>query len=684
MSLSNSQEYRSTTAYGNVDPEIWHTLRYSFDRPSEIQPTLFLKHLLQYDVADLKWKACKYRCPERFKEAYLSSTTAPDRFAALTRIIDDAHIRARKFVRAALKKRAQAEKKDTVESRMSWTDIVNSDDICVIDMSRAEFMKGSSRPSVQAEQAALERKRKKDQADSEQSKRLRQSTTDDHATDSTVVDDKAEEKTDTPDKTNPDAEDTAAVQEKVTFEKAMSLLLRGVKRRLYYTQARRRYIVTLMVTGSKIQLGCFDRSAITVTEPIDIFKNPKMFVLVVVALFAGDRRHFGYEPHISLPTELAPHGLLRLPASRALDEEGNPLVEDAVFLISDEAISIEHMIVGRATVVLPVERCCPDIPTTITTPSPLVAKIGWPFACREDEARLICDVRKKVDPRWAAHIPRVECTLDIDNSEELGLLPHYLWKEQWNRVDRPALRFLVVERLEHINDVRSLEEFKSVFLDIVRFHRVAYLKASIIQGDLNTSNLMLKRDADGRAIGVLNDWDMAQHIDDRSKESKSAFGGGTAAFMALDLLRDTKRHQMYRHDLESFIWILIWSVFHLELGPEGTVPGAGAGDHGKPIVNWDADGFNMMWYSKVALLMNGPDVASWKVQEAFKPLHEQWVMPLFKMLKMAHEVQSKRPKRHWFGPLQFTDHMNEETLGGHMTYEKFMEAIGEDPSLPDL
>ncbi|KAA1470057.1 hypothetical protein DENSPDRAFT_835761 [Dentipellis sp. KUC8613] len=674
---------------------MWHALQCSFNRPSEIQPTLFLNHLLQYDAADLKWRACKYRCPERFKDAYLSSTTAPDRFAALARIIDDAHIRARRFVRAALKKRAQGEKKDAVESRMSWTDIVNSDDICVIDMSCAEFMKGSSRPTVQAEQAALENKRKSDQAESEQSKHLRQSTTDDHATDSEVAGNKTEEKNDTADEAGPgsgsgsdsdsdsDHEDTAVSQE-TTFGRAMSLLLRGVRRRLYYTQARRRYIVTLMVSGSEIRLGCFDRSAITVTEPIDIFKHPKMFVVAVVALFAGDRRHFGYEPHISLPTELAPHGLLHMPASRSLDEEGNPLAEDAVFLISDEAISLEHMIIGRATVVLPVERCNPDIPTTITTPSPLVAKIGWPLARREDEARIICDVRKKVGARWAPHIPRVDCSLEISSSEELGLLPHYMWKEQWYRVKRPALRFLVVERLEHMTDVRSLEEFESVFLDIVRFHRVAYLKAHIIQGDLNTSNLMLKRNTDGKAIGVLNDWDMAQRIDEQLKEAKSEFGGGTTAFMALDLLRQTTRCQMYRHDLESFIWILIWCVFHFEFESKEAVPEVDAGEHIEPIMNWDADGNNMMWYEKVHLLEKGPDVASWKVQDAFKPLHEKWVVPLFKMLKTAHEVQSKRPTRLWYGRVQFTDNLREDTLGGYMTYKKFMEAIGEDPSLPDI
>jgi hypothetical protein len=68
---------------------------------------------------------------------------------------------------------------------------------------------------------------------------------------------------------------------------------------------------------------------------------------------------------------------------------------------------------------------------------------------------------------------------------------------------------------------------------------------------------------DGKRIGVLNDYDLSSLADDPCPRGNERTG--TVPFMALDLLspnaqRGEVKH-LYRHDLESFIWVFIWICF---------------------------------------------------------------------------------------------------------------------------
>jgi hypothetical protein len=67
----------------------------------------------------------------------------------------------------------------------------------------------------------------------------------------------------------------------------------------------------------------------------------------------------------------------------------------------------------------------------------------------------------------------------------------------------------------------------------------------------------------GKWIGVLNDYDLSSLADDPYPRGNERTG--TVPFMALDLLSaDAQRGEvkhLYRHDLESFIWVFIWICF---------------------------------------------------------------------------------------------------------------------------
>jgi hypothetical protein len=77
---------------------------------------------------------------------------------------------------------------------------------------------------------------------------------------------------------------------------------------------------------------------------------------------------------------------------------------------------------------------------------------------------------------------------------------------------------------------------------------------------------MVYKTASGVWIGVLNDYDLSSTRDTPTGKERT----GTIPFMAMDLLTDEaiegKVEHLYRHDAESFIWVLTWVSLRYENG----------------------------------------------------------------------------------------------------------------------
>lgn len=69
-----------------------------------------------------------------------------------------------------------------------------------------------------------------------------------------------------------------------------------------------------------------------------------------------------------------------------------------------------------------------------------------------------------------------------------------------------------------------------------------------------------------RKLGILNDFDLASFISlgEASPKQEGYLRTGTKAFMALELLQDTAIsggvRRLYRHELESFAWVLLYAA----------------------------------------------------------------------------------------------------------------------------
>jgi serine/threonine protein kinase len=192
-------------------------------------------------------------------------------------------------------------------------------------------------------------------------------------------------------------------------------------------------------------------------------------------------------------------------------------------------------------------------------------------------------------------------------------------------------------------------------------YRWLYEYAGIIHRDISLDNLMLRKEGD-KVYGVLNDMDLAVTVGVESTSSKQRTG--TKPFMAIDLLRPEPPVHMYRHDLESMFYVLVWITSRFHDGKE--IADA-------PLQEWADQGGAALVKEKNSFIMSDPP----PLTPEFEPLG-RWVVSLHKTMRngfsawteyrseLAIAVRSKTTY-----PPTFAD----ETLGGFVTFDTFQAIL---------
>ncbi|OAA62914.1 serine/threonine-protein kinase Sgk2 [Cordyceps fumosorosea ARSEF 2679] len=106
-----------------------------------------------------------------------------------------------------------------------------------------------------------------------------------------------------------------------------------------------------------------------------------------------------------------------------------------------------------------------------------------------------------------------------------------------------------------LSDFSTIRELLEALHDAIRAHRSLYLKGGILHRDISSNNIIIPSPgkADGFK-GMLIDLDLAKKRD--SGPSGARHRTGTMQFMAIEVLRGLDH--TYRHDLESFFYVLLW------------------------------------------------------------------------------------------------------------------------------
>ena len=137
-----------------------------------------------------------------------------------------------------------------------------------------------------------------------------------------------------------------------------------------------------------------------------------------------------------------------------------------------------------------------------------------------------------------------------------------------------------------------------------------------------------------------------------------------------DELRLPKYH-LYRYDLESFLYILIWAATHYELdtGVRRRTP------QFSQLVQWEDPNLDAVMAAKqklfsshayLALLKRGSVIKQWS------GLWDDWIKPLVSMFQDGFFAADAA------GKAEDPD-FDYESCGGRITFAKFMSTIGETP-----
>jgi hypothetical protein len=96
----------------------------------------------------------------------------------------------------------------------------------------------------------------------------------------------------------------------------------------------------------------------------------------------------------------------------------------------------------------------------------------------------------------------------------------------------------------------------------------ALWQAGVLHRDVSPGNLMWYWGEDDTLVGVLNDYDLSSLATVQGPDGNERTG--TVPFMAIDLLTEKGQRgevkHLYRHDLESFMWVLVWVSFRYKDG----------------------------------------------------------------------------------------------------------------------
>ncbi|KAK2590651.1 hypothetical protein QQS21_011664 [Conoideocrella luteorostrata] len=149
-----------------------------------------------------------------------------------------------------------------------------------------------------------------------------------------------------------------------------------------------------------------------------------------------------------------------------------------------------------------------------------------------------------------------------------------------------------------ISDFKSARKLLEALRDAIRAHQSLYTKGRILHRDISSNNIIITEPSEpgpGGFKGMLIDLDLAKERD--GKPSGARNQTGTMQFMAIEVLRGVDH--TYRHDLESFFYVLLWMCARCAWDSEKKLCGD---DEAKPIESdlrtWEVGNFKQIAKAK--------------------------------------------------------------------------------------
>jgi hypothetical protein len=165
-----------------------------------------------------------------------------------------------------------------------------------------------------------------------------------------------------------------------------------------------------------------------------------------------------------------------------------------------------------------------------------------------------------------------------------------------------------------------------------------------------------------KVYGVLNDLDLAVDADVQSASSKQRTG--TKPFIAIDLLQPDPPVHVYRHDLESMFYVLVWITSRFHGGEE--IADA-------PLREWEDQGGATLVDKKHSFILSEPPLPTLEFD-----LLGRWVASMQKMMRNGFSARMEYRSEFAIAVRSKTMHpptFDNETLGGFVTFDIFQAIL---------
>nr|KMM68200.1 hypothetical protein CPAG_04531 [Coccidioides posadasii RMSCC 3488] len=167
--------------------------------------------------------------------------------------------------------------------------------------------------------------------------------------------------------------------------------------------------------------------------------------------------------------------------------------------------------------------------------------------------------RSKSNSRQSS-APQNEVTYDVKEAQGASLLA-----PSDSAYDNRVFHCLVIFPAGRpIHNYKSPLELLEALRDAVKAHRSLYSKGNILHRDISENNIIITDSKKTGFAGMLIDMDLAKELG--TGRSGARYRTGTMEFMAIEVLLNIDH--TYRHDLESFFYVLIWQCARRGWGEE--------------------------------------------------------------------------------------------------------------------
>ena len=372
--------------------------------------------------------------------------------------------------------------------------------------------------------------------------------------------------------------------------KSRLLQLGRYMRDVFTAQPTRRFIHGFSLNGTTMELWVFDRSGPYSSGEFDIYKEPEQFIRAIAGYTMMSDEELGLDIFVERDGE-----------DRFITITEDTTKKERRLQLESDLIAYQRAIVCRGT-------SCFRASIPSSKDPRFVVKFSWTSDMRKPEVELLRLARERGVEGVAKLFGDYRITSIADMREGLtfakrhpfrnigGELPKKrksvaargspskrsksysqshnkakqesevastieysqtsLYTHDASSFDNRIFRCLVISPAGRaIRDFQSIPELLKALRDAIKAHRSLYTVGKILHRDISENNIIITdpKEADG-FTGMLIDEDLAKEIG--GKRSGARHQTGTMEFMAIEVLRGVSH--TYRHDLESFFYVLLW------------------------------------------------------------------------------------------------------------------------------